>query len=749
VAGNGVSVAITAQDRASATLERINSRLARMQLPARRAFGALQRFSQVTGLTRLRGGLTSVAREGVSAFRSIGQIAPVLGTITGATSVAGIYRLASAWAKMGTEIRTTSHAIGIAPERLAKLQNAARLSGGSGEAVTGALQSLSQTQWEMAHGFAPEAQATFQALFNGTGTSIKQIEQMKPDELFDRLIKRLRGIKNPAAQAIAAQKLFGGAAAGLLPILQQTEKEYQTNIRLAERYGVTNQKGADAAANLQHSIAGLTLAGEGLAYSIAEALGPSVQKIIDRMAEWIGQHRALIALRLKQYFDEVSEAVSRVVKWLQDGGWDKITWKIRSVVDALGGWKGVAAEAVIAVGALYAAPVLLGMASFALQVMAISKAFDAMKVSAEAANGAAGVPGKSGKGGILRKTARVAGYLGIAGIVAEGVQQGADALGWQNKSARISAGIDRKLGTNLPYAYQAYKYFTSQGWSSAQAAGLVSNLDVESGFNYKDDTGDGGKAYGAAQWHAPRQADFEKQFGHSIRNSTFDEQMQFVQWELTHTYKNAGDTLRRAGNETDAAQAVSAFYEQPKDQLGEMSRRGALAPTWRKRLEERDRYGANGFAGWAHDLRNRLTGSLDAASPSQPDWGQWARGLADRIPGNAGNRELPPQVSGSVIPEPQPEWGQWARGLANRMQGGEGAETVASPPGPGPADWGKDLISGLKLPSAEPSIVKIEIDNKNALLGAKVKATSSSPSVQIASVRTSRAMDPTSTATGN
>ena len=657
MAGNGVSVAITAQDRASATLERINSRLARMQLPARRTFGALQRFSQVTGLTRLRGGLSSVAREGVSAFRAIGQIAPVLGTVTGATSVAGIYRLASAWAKWGTEIRTTSHALGIAPERLAKLQNAARLSGGSGEAVTGALQSLSQTQWEMAHGFAPEAQATFQALFNGTGASIKQIEQMKPDELFDRLIKRLRGIKNPAAQAIAAQKLFGGAAAGLLPILQQTEKEYQANIRLAERYGVNNQKGADAAARLQHSLNGLTLAGEGLSYSIAEAIEPNVRAVIDQMSNWIAQNREWIALRLKHYFDEVADAVRGVIKWLQDGGWDKITGKVKGIVNVLGGWKGVAVEAGLAVAALYAAPVLLGLASFAVQVWSISKAFDAMKVSAEAANGAAGVPGKVGKGGVVRTLARGVGIFAVM----EAAQQGANALGWQNRSARISAGIDRKLGTNLPYAYKAYKYFMSQGWSSAQAAGLVSNLDVESGFNFKDDTGDGGKAYGTAQWHAPRQAAFEKQFGHSIRNSTFDEQLQFAQWELTHTYKNAGNSLRNTNNETDAARVVSAFYEQPKDLFGEMDRRGAIAATWRKRLEERDRYGNNGFAGWSHDLVERAKGAL----------------------------------------------------------------------------------------SSGPSVVKIEIDHKNAPPGTQVKTSSPSPSVQIAKVRTSRAMDPIATSTGN
>jgi len=709
-----------------------------MQVPARRTFGALQRFSQVTGLTRLRGGLTGLAREGVSAFRSIGQIAPVLGTITGATSVAGIYRLASAWAKMGTEIRTTSHAIGIAPEKLARLQGAAKLAGGSGEAVTGALQSLSQTQWEMANGFAPEAQATFQALFNGTGTSIKQIEQMKPDELFDRLIKRLRGIKNPAAQAIAAQKLFGGAAAGLLPILQQTEKQYQANIRTAERYGVFNKKGADAAADLQNSLDGLDLAATGFRNTLAEVLGPSIQEVVHSISEWIAQNRLWIALRLKHYFDEVADAVKGVIKWLQNGGWDKITSKLHGIVDALGGWKAVAAEAVVAVAALYAAPVLLGLAGFALQVMAISKAFDAMKVSAEAANGAAGVPGTKGKGGIVRKAAKVAGYLGIAGIVAEGVQQGANALGWQNKASHIASGLDRKLGTDLPYAYQAYRYFKSKGWSGAQASGIVASLDAESGFQ-TDRLGDHGNAYGIAQWHKKRQDDFASQFGHSIRNSNFDEQLQFVQWELTHTEKPAGDALKASPDAAAAGGNVSLFYERPLDALGAMTDRAERAGYWQRRLAERDKYGNNALAAWGHDFEARMRGKFNAPnilfdSPTLLD--DPSGGGAG---GKSGNGGLPPRG-----------WARWAWDAASRLPNamadtGQGGALS----GPGPADWGKDLISGLKLPSAEPSIVKIEIDNKNALPGAKVKASSSSPSVQIASVRTSRAMDPTSTATGN
>src|SRR5260363_90445 len=51
----------------------------------------------------------------------------------------------------------------------------------------------------------------------------------------------------------------------------------------------------------------------------------------------------------------------------------------------------------------------------------------------------------------------------------------------------------------------------AQGWTHKQAAGIVANLKIESGLNPKA-VGDGGKAYGIAQWHPPRQAEFRRAF---------------------------------------------------------------------------------------------------------------------------------------------------------------------------------------------------------------------------------------------
>ena len=51
---------------------------------------------------------------------------------------------------------------------------------------------------------------------------------------------------------------------------------------------------------------------------------------------------------------------------------------------------------------------------------------------------------------------------------------------------------------------QAVSYFESQGWSHAQASGIVANLMTESSLS-PTAVGDGGSAYGLGQWRPDRQ----------------------------------------------------------------------------------------------------------------------------------------------------------------------------------------------------------------------------------------------------
>ena len=125
---------------------------------------------------------------------------------------------------------------------------------------------------------------------------------------------------------------------------------------------------------------------------------------------------------------------------------------------------------------------------------------------------------------------------------------------------------------------QAVEFFTKQGWSAEQASGLVANLESESGLR-PDAVGDGGKAYGIAQWHPPRQAGFEALLGKPIQGSSLEEQLYWVHAELRSTEKGAGEALAECRTAAEAGACVSLRYERPADQEGEARKRAALAET--------------------------------------------------------------------------------------------------------------------------------------------------------------------------
>jgi LysM repeat protein len=125
-----------------------------------------------------------------------------------------------------------------------------------------------------------------------------------------------------------------------------------------------------------------------------------------------------------------------------------------------------------------------------------------------------------------------------------------------NKKRKPSAG-----GTSGS-AKTAVDYFIQQGWTPEQAAGLVGNLQAESGqnlnpaaFNAKE------QAYGIAQWRGSRKRDFEREMGRPIKGSSLDDQLKFVQWELNNTEKRAGARLKAAKSAAEAAAIIDQFYE--------------------------------------------------------------------------------------------------------------------------------------------------------------------------------------------
>lgn len=107
------------------------------------------------------------------------------------------------------------------------------------------------------------------------------------------------------------------------------------------------------------------------------------------------------------------------------------------------------------------------------------------------------------------------------------------------------------------------RFFQSKGWSKAQAEGMAARLMKESSLS-PTAVGDNGQAYGVAQWHPDRQADFAQYAGKDIRQSTLEEQLDFMNYELTRGKERAaGDMLKQTVSANAAEGITTGMYERP------------------------------------------------------------------------------------------------------------------------------------------------------------------------------------------
>lgn len=110
------------------------------------------------------------------------------------------------------------------------------------------------------------------------------------------------------------------------------------------------------------------------------------------------------------------------------------------------------------------------------------------------------------------------------------------------------------------------RYFgelTKLGYSPAQAAGILGNLQTESKLD-PNAVGDKGTSYGIAQWHNERKAGLDK-FAASKGLLASDPlaQIQYLDWELKNREPRANQALQAAKTPQEAA-AAFLHFERPQ-----------------------------------------------------------------------------------------------------------------------------------------------------------------------------------------
>lgn len=179
-----------------------------------------------------------------------------------------------------------------------------------------------------------------------------------------------------------------------------------------------------------------------------------------------------------------------------------------------------------------------------------------------AANSQVNFPDKDyggGSSGLDSALGGTGGFGGTSGGTTGGATGGATGGGSVGNTNPSS--IPRGAGGS-GNAKAALNFFIGKGLTPAQAAGIVGNLQAESGMGINPGAvGDGGKAIGIAQWHPDRRANFERAFKKPFGQSTFQDQLNFIWWELNNTERNAMNKLRSARSAEQAAAIFDQYYE--------------------------------------------------------------------------------------------------------------------------------------------------------------------------------------------
>jgi len=594
---NAFTITISAVDKATATVRKVNDSVSRLTRPFENVGKSFKSLGRELGFEKIGKNLANIGREAGGAARGIGSIVAPMAAITGLGSVAGIAALANNWAHLGRSIDNSAHNIGISTGELQSFQGAAKMLGVDTAETTSSLDGLATTMQDAQWGRNQGALL----MFNKLGIGLKKTSTGAWDVVgqYKAVANAIAKESDPQKQKLIA-KAFG--LEGMLPFLREGADGIERYEAMVKRLGfVMGDDAVKRGKEFSQSLAGLGIAVDGTKNAIGDKLIPVMQPLIDQFTNWLAVNRDLIATDIGNWAQGFATWVNSI-DWKSVGdGIVNFAHGIGKVVDWLGGWQNAALLVVGVMNAGLIVSVLAlggqlvkagaGILSFVGILWKWQAAATATAAAQEALSVGAVAKGLIGKAGLIGGAA-AAGY-GVGTLINDHLIAGTSAQEWiGDKVARglamfgsqdakeAVAATDRANGVipgGRDKADSVTKFFMGQGWTKEQAAGISANLGTESSYD-PSAYGDGGRAYGLGQWHADRQREFAKWSGKNIHGSSEDEQLRFVQYELTQgNEKAAGDQLRAARTAKDAGEIVSRKYERPGNADWDARRRGSLA----------------------------------------------------------------------------------------------------------------------------------------------------------------------------
>lgn len=126
-----------------------------------------------------------------------------------------------------------------------------------------------------------------------------------------------------------------------------------------------------------------------------------------------------------------------------------------------------------------------------------------------------------------------------------------------------SAAVENAVTVSGKRVKSGFLHLANNGYTAAQAAGLIGNFQQESGPTLDPTALNSIGAYGIAQWLGGRLTAMKTWTAAHGGTDSFDAQIRFVVHELNGAENAAKAQILKTNNATDAAIAVMQYYERP------------------------------------------------------------------------------------------------------------------------------------------------------------------------------------------
>ena len=312
----GYSVTFSVVDQASKNIDAINRRIAAMRAPMERLSKQVSRFVDVSGLNTIAKGFASIGRAAMSVLRTLVEIVPVLGTITGAATIAGMAKLVGTYANWSQQLTATADNLGMTTQQLQQFEDATRLAGGKTSDMDEALKALYKTQTDFVRGQASADQIGW---LNRLGINVKdatgQLRSMA--DLMPEVEQKIAAIKNPADRAAASAALLGDANANLVETFRRSHQSFGAWMTDASRYTELSDKQKDQLEAYSQAQGRIGTAFDHLGQQLSATLAKNFTPLLNHLSEFVEKHTPEIIAAV----DHIS---AEFAAWLEGVDWTKV-----------------------------------------------------------------------------------------------------------------------------------------------------------------------------------------------------------------------------------------------------------------------------------------------------------------------------------------------------------------------------------------------------------------------------------------